>query len=80
MSIGIGSNLLSCVASVNNVFLTVSPATRFGFVVDDGRVNILMISPAACFRWSDKFTSGDGVDIGKHVNLSQSLSVLVRGK
>ena len=64
-SIVIGSTLLSFVASVNNAFLTGSPAARLGVEVDGGKVSILMMSPAACFRWSVNFTSGNGVDVGK---------------
>ena len=77
-AIEIGSTLLSCVASANNAFLTESPAARLGVVVDGGRVRILMMSPATCFRWSVSLTSKNGVDVEKNVAVSQSLGVLVR--
>ena len=80
LSIGIGSTPLSCVASVNSAFLTESLAARLGVIVDDGRVSILMMFPAACFRRSVNFTSGNGVDVGKNMTVSQSLDVLVREK
>ena len=63
--IGISSTLLSFVASVNNAFLTGSPAARLGVVVGRVRVSIRMMSPAACFRWLLNLTSGNGADVVK---------------
>ena len=77
---GIGCTLFNCVASVNRAFLTGSPAARLGVVVDGGCVRMDMMSPAACLRWSVKFTVGKGIVVGKKVTVSQSLEVLVRGK
>ena len=77
---GIGCTLFNCVASVNRVFLTESSTARLGVVVDGGCVRMDMMSPAACLRWSVKFTVGKGIVVGKKVTVSQSLEVLVRGK
>ena len=77
---GIGCTFFNCVASVNRVFLTGSPAGRLGVVVDGGCVRIDMMSPAACLGWSVTFTVGKGIVVGKKVTVSQSLEVLVCGK
>ena len=45
--VGIGCMRFSCVARVNNAFLTGSPAAKLGVVVEGGRVKIVMMSPAA---------------------------------
>ena len=44
---GIGCIRLSCVARVNNAFLTGPPASKLGVVVEGGSVKIDMMSPAA---------------------------------
>ena len=79
-AIEIGTTLLSYVASTNNDFFTGSPPARLGVVVDDGRIRILMMCPAACFRWSVSLISGNGVDVEKNVTVPQSLCVLVQRK
>ena len=47
---GMGSILLSCVASVGNVLRTGSPACRLGAVVEGGCVRMVIMSEAACFK------------------------------
>ena len=74
------SILCSCVANVSNAFLTGSPASKLGVVVDGGFVKMVMISVAACFRKSASLTYGNGTLVGKNVTVSQSLTCLVRGK
>ena len=78
--IGIISTLFICVANVSNAFLTGSPASRLGVVVDGGCVSMVMISVAACLRKSSNFICGNGTVAGKNVTVSQSLTSLVRGK
>ena len=77
---GIGCTRFNCVASVNRAFLTGYLTARLGVVAEGGCVKIYMMSPAACFRWSVKFTSGKGTVVGKKETVSQSLGALVRGK
>ena len=47
MAGGMGSILLSCVASVSNALRTGSPACRLGAVVEGGCVRMVIMSEAA---------------------------------
>ena len=74
------SILCSCVANVSNAFLTGSPASKLGVVVDEGLAKMVMISVAACFRKSTSLTCGNGTLVEKNVTVSQSRICFVRGK
>ena len=52
----------SCVASSSSAFLTGSPASRDGDVVDGGYVRRVMISSADWMRKSYNFTWGNGME------------------
>ena len=58
--IGIGWIRFNCVAKVKSAFLTGSPASKLGVVVDGGDVNIVIISVAAWRKKSSNFISGNG--------------------
>ena len=58
---------------VSKAFLTGSPAARLGVVDDGGAVSSVIISVAACLRWSVSVTFGKGIDVGKNSTVSQSL-------
>ena len=55
-------------------------ACKLGVVVDDGLVKNVIISVAACFRKLTSVIFGKGIDTGKKVTVSQSLTVFVLEK
>ena len=65
---------------MSNAFLTGSPASKLGVVVDGGCVKMVMMSVAACLRKSTNFTCGNGTVVGKNVTVSHTLTHFVHGK
>ena len=56
------------------------PAYKIGIVVDGELANNVIISVAACFRKSTSVIFGKGIDTGKKVTVSKSLTVFVLRK
>ena len=53
---------------------------KLGVVVEGGRVRMVIMSLAACYRKSSSFISGNNTVVGKKVAVSQSLIFLVLDK
>ena len=55
----------NCVAKAKSAFLTGSPASKLGVVVDGSNVNIVIISKAAWRKKSVNLISGNGTLVEK---------------
>ena len=77
---GKGFVRFNIVANSKRSFLVSSPACSDDVVVDGGAVRMVIISVAACVKKSSILTSGKGIDFGKNVTVSTSLSLQVLEK
>ena len=60
-------------------FQILSPASSVGIVIFSGAFSIVMMSSAACTKYSQRLALGKGILKGKKVIVSQVLIALVLG-